>query len=136
VTLYPNSAALYLAGLVKAALAASHLCLYKAISAPLSPSTVIANLTEADYDGYARKALAAWNNPYLDPAGGASIQSGTQQFDFVAVPLTTNVVIGWYLLNAAGDLVAVGNFDNPIAMTQNGDSIPVNVTLNYGAPTG
>lgn len=132
-TLYPNTAALYLAGLVKTALAGSKMCLYKAITAPPSPSTVLANITEADYDGYAQKTIAAWLNPYIDPAGGASIQSGTQQFDFVSVPLVTNNVLGFFILNAAGLLIALGSFAAPIAMTQTGDSIPVNVTLNYGA---
>lgn len=133
-TLYPNSAALYLAGLVRTALAASKMALYKAIAAPLSPSTVLADLTEADYDGYAQKTLTNWLAAYLDPAGGASIQSGTQQFDFVHSAGDTNVVLGFYVLNAAGDLVVVGSFAAPISMTQNGDSIPVNCTLNYGAP--
>jgi hypothetical protein len=133
VTLYPNSSALYLAGLVKTALVSSTMHLYQAIAHPLSPSTVLADLTEATYDGYVAKTITAWLNAYLDPAGGASIQSGTQQFDFVAVPLTTNVVLGFYVCNAAGALVFLGSFDSPISMTQNGDSIPVNATLNFGA---
>lgn len=133
-TLYPNSAALYLAGLVRTALAASKMALYKAIAQPISPSTVLADLTEADYDGYAQKTLTTWNAPYLDPAGGASIQPGTQQFDFAAGAGDTNVILGFYVLNAAGALVFIGNFDAPIAMAHNGDSIPVNATLNFGAP--
>jgi hypothetical protein len=108
--------------------------LYKAIATPLSVSTVIGDFTEADYDGYVAKTITAWNNAYLDPAGGASIQSGTQQFDFTSVPLTTNLVLGFYVTNAAGALIFAGNFDAPIAMIQNGDSIPVNATLNFGAP--
>lgn len=133
-TIYPNVSAIYLAGLVKTALAASKLKLFKAIAAPLSVSTVLADFTEADYDGYAEITIAAFHNPYIDPAGGASIQSGTQQFDFVSVPLTTNIVLGWYLKNAAGALVVAGTFDAPIAMAQPGDAIPLNVALNYGAP--
>jgi hypothetical protein len=134
VTLYPNGGALYLASLMRTALALSTLHLYKAISSPLNPGTTLANLTEADYDGYALKTITAWLTPYLDPLGGATIQSGTQQFDFVSVPLTTNTILGFYLLNAAGALVFVGNFDAPIAMAANGDAIPVNVSLNFGAP--
>lgn len=133
-TLYPNTAALYLAGLVRTALAGSKMALYKAIASPISPSTVLADITEADYDGYAQKTLTTWNVPYLDPAGGASIQPGTQQFDFVSGALITNVVLGFYVLNAAGALIFVGNFDSPIAMAHDGDSIPVNATLNFGAP--
>ena len=131
--LYPNGGALILAGDIRTLLANSELHLFKAISQPISVSTVIGDLTEADYDGYLAKTIAAWLPPYLDPAGGSSIQSGTQQFDFAAVPAVTNVVLGFYLLVAAGDLLLVGTFDSPIPMTQNGDSIPVNLTLNFGA---
>jgi hypothetical protein len=135
VTLYPNVAALYLAGLVRTALAASHLKLYTALANPLSPGTVVADFTEATYDGYAPIAIANFLHPYIDPAGGATIQSGTQQFDYgpAAAPPVTNTVLGFYLLNAAGALVVAGSFDNPIAMANLGDSIPVNVSLNYGA---
>lgn len=131
-TLYPNGGALILAGLVRTALAGAKLKLYKAISQPLSVSTVIGDFTEADYDGYAEKTIAAWLAAYLDPAGGASIQCGTQQFDFVGPVVTTNVIPGFYLTNAAGALIFAGSFPAPIAMANDGDSIPINITLNYG----
>lgn len=133
-TLYPNSAALILAGLVRTSLAASKMGLYKAITSPLSPSTTFADLTEADYDGYAQKTITNFLPPYLDPAGGASIQSGTQQFDFDTDTSLSNVVLGFFLLTSGGDLMVVGSFDAPISMSAPGDSIPVNCTLNYGAP--
>jgi len=134
VTIYPNLGALYLAGLVKADLIASELRLYKAIAAPLSVSTILADLTEADFDGYAAATIAAWNAAYLDPQGGASIQCGTQQFDFVPGLGTVNTILGFYVVTAGGDLLFVGEFEAPIPMNALGDSIPVNVTLNYGAP--
>ncbi len=132
-TIYPNVGALKVAAIVRTAVALSVLKLYKGISAPLSQSTVIADFTEADYDGYTAKTITAFNPPYIDPAGGATIQSGTQQFDFVPVPMTTNVILGFWLETAAGDLIVAGNFDNPIPMQALGDSIPLNVALNYGA---
>jgi len=133
-TLYPNSAALLIAGLVRTELAGSKMKLFQAISAPLSPSTVIGDFTEADYEGYVEKTIANWLNPYLDPVGGASIQSGTQQFDYDPLPGVTNVILGFYVTNAGGDLIIAGTFANPIPMAAPGDSIPNNVTLNYGAP--
>jgi hypothetical protein len=132
-TLYPNGGALILAGNVKTLLAGSILKLYKAISSPLSVSTVIGDFTEADYDGYVAKTITAWLNAYLDPAGGASIQSGTQQFDFVAGAGTMNNVLGFYLTTAAGALFFAGSFPAPVPMNVNGDSIPLNLVLNYGA---
>lgn len=131
-TLYTNAAALVLATTIRTLLAASHLKLFKAISPPLSVSTVVGDITEADFTGYAAAAIANFLIAYLDPAGGASIQSGTIQFNCTgtAVP---NTVLGFYLEDAAGDLILIGTFDSPIAMTQVGDSIPVNVTLNFAA---
>lgn len=132
-TLYPNTAALFLADTMRTALVGAELALFKGIAAPLAPSIVLGDLTEADFDNYARITIAAWLPSYLDPAGGASFQSGTQQFDFVPGLGTTNNVLGFYVLNAGGDLILVGEFDAPIAMNALGDSIPLNVTLNYGA---
>jgi hypothetical protein len=135
VTIYPNSSALYIAGLVKTALAGSKLKLYTAIANPLGPGTVIADFTEADFDGYALITITNFLAAYLDPAGGASIQSGTQQFNYgpAGTPPVGNTVLGFWLTNAAGALVVAGNFDTPITMNAVGDSIPVNITLNYGA---
>jgi len=133
-TLYPNGGALVLAGKVKTALATSTLHLYKAISRPLGPGTVIGDFTECDYDGYAAKTITAWNNPYLDPAGGASIQSGLEQFDYVYATGITNNVLGFYLVDSGSNLFFVGDFTDPIAMAANGDAIPLSLILNYGAP--
>ncbi len=134
-TIYPNISALYIAGLVKTALAASMLKLYTAIASPLGPGTVVGDFTEATFSGYTAITIANFLAPYIDPAGGSSIQSGTQQFNYVE-PMSGpvgEVCLGFWLENAAGDLVVAGNFDAPISMNANGDAIPVNITLNYGA---
>lgn len=133
-TLYPNAAALLIAANIRTFLAASKLKLYKAIASPLSVSTVLADLTEADFDGYIEITLTTWNLPYIDPAGGGTIQCGTKQFQFVASAGDTNNVLGFYVVDATGDLITVGNFPTPIPMTMNGDAIPLNVSLNFCAP--
>lgn len=132
-TIYPNVGAMKLAQVVASDLGGGELHLFKAIDPPLSAATVVADLEEADYAGYANKDIAAMNAPYLDPAGGASIQTGSQQFDWGPGPGSGNVVLGWYLLDTDGDLFAVGVFDEPIAMNALGDAIPLNLTFNYGA---
>jgi len=130
---YPNSASLVLAGYIRTALAASKLRLFKGISQPLSVSTILANFVEADYDGYVEKTIATWLPPYLDPVGGASFQSGTQQFDYIpgVGPEVPNTILGFYIINATGALIAAGTFTAPVAMAATGDSIPLNVTLNW-----
>lgn len=132
--LYPNVGAMAIANVQRTALAGSKLKLYKAISQPLAPGTVLANLTEADFSGYAEKTITNFLAAYIDPAGGASIQSGTQQFQFVA-PVgdpVVNTVLGFFLTTAAGVLVLVGSFDGSVPMTADGDAIPLNVVLNFG----
>ena len=133
-TVYPNTAALFLATTIRTALAASHMALYTALARPIGPAVTLGDITEASYDGYVRKAIANFLPSYLDPSGGASIQSGTQQFDYgpVGAPPVTNNVLGFYLLDAAGAVVVIGSFDSAVPMSIVGDSIPVNLTLNYG----
>lgn len=133
-TIYPNVGAMQLAAVQRTALASAVLHLYQAISQPLNAGTVLGNLTEADYSGYAAKTVTSWLAPYLDPAGGASIQSGTQQFQFVT-PVgdpVTNTVLGFYLQDADDNLILVGSFDGSVPMAAPGDAIPLNVTLNFG----
>jgi len=133
-TIYPNVGALKCAATMRTFFALSTLHLFKAITAPLSQSTVVGDFTEADYDGYVEKTLTTWNLPYIDPVGGATIQGGTQQFDFVFSGGITNNIFGFYLLDAAGDLILAGTFDSPIPMAADGDSIPMNVSSNWCAP--
>lgn len=131
---YPNGGAMILAATVRTSLAGSKLCLYQAIANPLSVSTVLADFTEADYSGYAQKTITNFLAAYLDPTGGASIQSGTQQFQFVT-PVgdpVTNTILGFYLLDSDGDLILAGSFENSVAMAADGDAIPMNVVLNFG----
>jgi len=133
VNVYPNSSALLLAGLIRTGLAAAEIKLFKAIAQPLSVSTVIGDFTEADYDGYAAKVVTTWLAAYLDPAGGASFQSGTQQFQFVppvGAPVP-NTILGFWIETAGGDLAAAGTFAAPVAMAAAGDAIPLNVTLTF-----
>lgn len=133
-TIYPNGGALKVADLVRTGLAGAEVHLYKDISPPLSAGTILTDLTEADYAGYNAMTITAWLASYIDPQGGASFQSGTQQFDFQSTPGTGNVIQGFYVLNGGGDLIAVGSFDSPIAMANPGDSIPVDIILNYCRP--
>ncbi len=132
--LYPNVGAMLLAGIVQEAVAGAFIKLYSAIAQPLSPSTVKTDFTEADFSGYEAAEITAWFAPYIDPAGGATIQSGTFQFAYVA-PMAdpvSNTILGWWLEDADGNLIECGNFPAPITMTRNGDAIPVDLLLNYG----
>jgi len=46
-----------------------------------------------------------------------------------------NIIGGWYLVDATGNLIADGTFNNPISMGQAGQGFPIFVTLLFGNPT-
>lgn len=82
---------------------------------------------EADYDGYAEKALTTWGQPSRVVDDG-EVTHPSQQYDFVsAVPtVSTNTVYGFYLTNAAEDaLLLAARFDDPVSMATDADSIVV-----------
>lgn len=131
---YPNVGTLWLANNVQGDLASSVLHLFKSSYTP-SVASILSALTaaECDYDGYAAKTITAWLNEIYNPAGGASIQAPTQQFEYVdGVGHVGNTVGGWYLVSSGGSLVAIGTFDAPIAMTANGNGIPIDILLRFG----
>lgn len=139
-TIYPNVGALKIAATERTALAASNLRLFKGTAFIPSVSTTLADLTpiECDFSGYPAGGapIANFQNPLLAPGGGASIDSGLVQFAWVApVPPAEpvgNLVGGWFLVDSAGVLVAVGTFPNGISVSMAGQGIPMNVGLVFG----
>lgn len=133
--IYPNAGALWLAGIVQTALAASEIHLFQSTMAELTPATTLAELQaeEADFTGYAAETIAAWFDPLLNPLGGASIESGLVQFAIAAPYTVPNVVSGWWIEEAGGDLVCAGNFSVDKSLVGAGDGIPMNIELIFGS---
>ena len=133
--LYPNSGLLWGAGLLKTALANSKIRLFKADAGIiLTNATTQAELVagECDFTGYAAITVAAWNNPLLNPVGGAGIDSGLQQFA-TANPYTVgNSVGGGWVETAGGVLVAAWNYDPARSCNGAGDGVPVDLILIFG----
>lgn len=136
---YPHAGALKVAATVQTLMAMSKIRLFKS-NLTITPSIDEAALVaaECDYDGYVALTVTAFLAPYLDPAGGASIQSGTQQFQYgpVGTPPVINQVYGFWVETAAAVPILAGSFDNPVSMAQIGDAIPISVVLNYGTIAG
>ena len=132
---YPLGGALALATAIQTLMAESIIHLYQS-PISLTPQITLAELQaiEATYDGYAPKTVVAFNPAYLDPAGGATTASGYEQFmyEVEASPGVTNNIYGLWVQDAAGTLIIVFAFDAPVPMAQTGDSVPVNVLLNFG----
>lgn len=80
-----------------------------------TPSTPLASLTPADYDGYAEEANA-WLAPTISDAGVIEVHGIVGEFRPTG-SVTPNSIYGWYLKNAGGDLVASDRFAGaPLAM--------------------
>jgi hypothetical protein len=127
--LYPNVGCMEGIELIRTALA---LCKVKLFQNDILPgaSTVVADLEEADFDGYTPEVVTALLPAYLDPAGGASAQIGTVQFDHTGGPVA-NVCYGFWVEAAAGDLWLVGRFEEGIPMGKVGDALPIDVKFNF-----
>lgn len=133
--LYPNSGALWLAALVATALVDSVVSLFQGGGeVPLSGTTTLAELeaVEADYTGYAPIDVAAFLDPLLATAGGATIRSPLMQ-PMIESPYTTpNTIQGWWLETTGGELVCAGDFPAPKGLVGPGDGIPFIVSLTFG----
>jgi len=107
-----------------------------------SPDAVEASFTEADYTGYAAQTIAdtAWGTPFL--AGGTipTIKGPLSEFRPTGTTVT-NVVTGWYLLNAAADtVIASGLFAAPVSLLSPSTALfmvpefQLDPSANYGDP--
>lgn len=126
-----NEACMTQAAELQTALAASKVRLFKSTFVPTVSTTkteLVAN--EALFTGYPAggAAIAAWNAPLLDPAGGASITAPTVQFAVTGPVVDTDLVGGFWVEDAAGDVRLVGQFAAPVPMEVVGQGFPLNVT--------
>ncbi len=130
-----NAGALSQGALVQAGMAASTLHLLKAL-VPLDESNDEATYLaqEADFDGYSALTLTTWENPYLDPAGGASIiPSVVCIFYFVASIGTTNLIYGYWAENTGNIVQIADNFPAAVPMLANGNAVSFTPVMNFGS---
>lgn len=109
--------------------------LYTVITSMLSNGSVVADLTEALDGGYTPILLTA-ANWVATPGSPSNTAYPLQTFTFTG-PLTTNPnVLGYYITNAAGDLMYAEALASPFIPTNNGDSLDVTLVLTLGSVTG
>lgn len=82
----------------------AQLCLFKNNYSPVD-ATVLGDLTEADFDGYARITLSTWSAAALDGSNKASSAIASQTFTMSAPAATPNTIYGIYVLTAGGALL-------------------------------
>jgi hypothetical protein len=98
----------------------------------LTPQTTWAQLTEANYSGYAAQASLAWGNPILQGDGTYTILSGLTTWTASAASnFIGNTVWGWAITDAAGaNLMLAEMFQSPVPFVNPGDGFGLVVEFN------
>lgn len=134
---YSLSGCEFIATAVQTALAASKLRLFKSTLEP-TPATPLADYVsaEADYTNYppGGEALALWLAPILSPGGGYQIQAPMVQFVVGDPVVAGNVIGGFWIEEAGGELIAFGTFGSPQPMEVADQGIDLAPVLTF--PTG
>jgi len=104
----------------------------------ISPATVVGDLTEADYTGYAAAVVDEdnWGISRVQP-DGSIIRVQLVVFEFQPSGTTiSNTVYGWYLTGSGGFLVAAGNLPNPVLLDSTASLLDIELALTMlaGAP--
>lgn len=101
--------------------------LYKSPGAP-TRQTVLGDLTEADFTGYAAVALGAWGADWTDPAGNWHVTAPSIQFTATGSAVS-NDIYGYYVTATVGGnpvLRYVEAFDQgPFGIARAGDALIV-----------
>lgn len=127
---FPNSSSFDQANALKTALALSKLRLFKTGLVP-TPQTTAAQLiaAEADYDDYVAATITAWLTPVNSSFGGAQFSAPTVEFVCTADQDVGNNIGGYWIEKAAGAVVLIRQFDDPVPMMSANDGILINPTI-------
>lgn len=100
----------------------------------VNSSTVVGDLTPAVFTGYVQQVYTTTPSPVNDlTAGGFSIYLPSTVFICTTAPGSPVTIYGCMLADAAGALIAACNFTTPLTIAAIGDSVPLQVTLNFTA---
>lgn len=99
---------------------------------PITNLTIMDDLEEATFGGYAAKAGLVFGSAYLDPAGRAVIEAPSAVWESDDGD-PSNVVYGWALTNVGKTaLYAAEAFPEPIAITAPSQGISALPRIAYG----
>lgn len=96
--------------------------------ATITDATVLADLTECDFDGYANQDLTFPSPAFQNPDNKGEIDPDRATFTKTS-GATTNVVYGYAVYFDGGELFAVEKFLAPISMNSNGQSISIDLYM-------
>jgi hypothetical protein len=91
--------------------------LIASLAAPMTPDTVIGDITKASFVGYtSSQALGGWSAPYLDQNGNPTMEATPVSWTPSGSTGSQNV-IGYYVHNTSSGFIYGEMFDTPIPMT-------------------
>lgn len=99
-----------------------------------SPDTVIGDITEADFSGYAEVDPYTYSAAGLTTDGHAQLAGVQATFQVGAAPTIFNVIYGAYLTSDTGDLIGIWMFPDPIPMDV--EARQLNTSVEYLVPGG
>lgn len=90
------------------------------------PNTVLGDLTECDFTGYAVSAAVTWGTPGWQPDGTAIVVGDLKTFTVGATPTILNTVYGWALVDTGKTVCYLARkFDTAVNLTQAGNFVDV-----------
>lgn len=103
-------------------------CAVGLTKAAISPTidTVLADLTEADYDGYARVTMGTMSQPFVGPDDLSLTEAAAIQFRPGSDTTTPNTIFAAFLVGAGSDsqtLYLTEPLDAPVPLTGTGTAL-------------
>jgi len=97
----------------------------------LGRSTVLSNLTEANFTGYAAVASYTWSTPYVD-VDGSALAIGADEAFIATAATPSNQVYGYYFTDSGATmLLAAYAFAAPVAIAGIGQAVTVVPFMRY-----
>lgn len=97
------------------------------------PDLVLGDLTEADYDGYARQAITAWTEePYIGSDGAVSIQPAPACYTFRPVDpvVASNTIVAAGIIDSDGALLSIGGLEEVVEFASSLDALTLLVEVS------
>lgn len=99
-----------------------------------SVDSILADLTPADFSGYAMSAAVVWGAPFKDENGNLVVRAGSCEFNQTAATVT-NTVYGWGLVGDPSGtpfLICAERFETPVQMIDSLCGVVVDPVYGFG----
>lgn len=98
-----------------------------------SRELLLADVVEADFNGYARSTAVVWDPAYIGADEQVHLTAPGKPF-LATDGVIPNTIFGWALLDSGGTIItAAFRYDNPIAISRASDGVVVQPDYPYGS---